>query len=79
MPPGRKDLFGALIAGRRYGPYDDSGNPEHCSGNQYDTQYRDYAALYQLRRDVGGISALRNGACPERVRSDRIGLKEEFG
>ena len=70
-----KDLFGALIA---------SGAMAHmmihfkyCSGNEYDTKYRNYASVYQLRRNIRGVSPCGNGACAECVKSGKIGEKDK--
>ena len=59
------------------GAYDDSGHFKYCSGNEYDTKYRNYASVYQLRRNIRGVSPCGNGACAECVKSGKIGEKDK--
>ena len=37
---------------RNHGPYCTPGNPEYCCCYKYDSQYRDYVAVYQLWRNI---------------------------
>ena len=62
---------------RCHGAYDDSGHFKYCSGNEYDTKYRNYASVYQLRRNIRGVSPCGNGACAECVKSGKIGRKDK--
>ena len=49
-----------------YEPYGHSGDPEYCCGDKYHSKYRDYASLYQLWRNLSGVSSGRDGAGFER-------------
>ena len=49
--------------GRDYGTYRDTGDLEYCSSDQHNPQYWDYASVYQLRRNIGAVSADRDGDC----------------
>ena len=65
---------------RDYGASGDSGDLKHCRSNQYHSQYRDHAALYQLRRNFGGISAWRDGAgteCQQNTETVLNGLQKQ--
>ena len=46
-----------------YGTYDDSGDLKYSGGDQYHSQHRDHPAFHQLRRNIGGVSPVGNGAC----------------
>ena len=48
-----------------YGASGSSGYFEYCSGDQYNPQYRHYAAFYQLWRNFGSVSSWGNGTCDE--------------
>ena len=50
---------------RDYGASGSSGYFEYCSGDQYNPQYRHYAAFYQLWRNFGSVSSWGNGTCDE--------------
>ena len=57
---------------RSDGSYDDTGDIEYCGRHQFNSEYRDYASLYQLRRNLGPVPSSGNGACAECVGSGRI-------
>ena len=67
-----KDLLGALIATGRNGTYDDSGDTEYRGCYEYNPEYRDHSSFYQLRGNICSLSSFGNGACPQRIQSDRI-------
>ena len=48
---------------RNHGPYCTPGNPEYCCCYKYDSQYRDYIAVYQLWRNICIVFDGRDGAC----------------
>ena len=50
---------------RDYGASGSSGYFEYCSSDQYNPQYRHYAAFYQLWRNFGSVSSWGNGTCDE--------------
>ena len=68
----REICLGALIACGGHGAHDDPGDPKYCRGDQYHPQYRDHAAVYQLRRYLGCVPSDGNGACAECIKSDRM-------
>ncbi len=49
------------------------------SCHQHDSKYRNHAAVYQLWRNFGYVSSIRNGTCPECIESDRIEKKRQEG
>ena len=58
--------------GRNYGAYCASGDSEHRGCDKYDSEYRHYAAFYQLRRHLRVVSARRDGACPVGLEGHRL-------
>lgn len=62
--------------GRRHGAYDDSGDSKYRGGYKYDSEYRNYIAIYQLWRHVSFIFINRNGACAKCVESDKLKKNE---
>ena len=54
--------YGALIVVGVNGAYLHSGDPKYCRGNEHDSEYRNFAPVYQLRRNIYFVSALGNGA-----------------
>ena len=49
-----------------YEPYGHSGDPEYCGGDKHHSKYRNHASLYQLWRNLSGVSSGRDGAGFER-------------
>ena len=48
---------GCIDCIRGNGTYDDTGNPEHCGGDEYDPEYRNNTSVYQLWRNFGYVPA----------------------
>ena len=67
VPEAQNDMIFSIICA-----YCASGDPEHRGCDKYDSEYRHYAAFYQLRRHLRAVSARRDGACPVGLEGHRL-------